>query len=259
MIYINPESDGGFPRDESVVNNLKYSEEQIMKNMNKQRGFGDSIFFIFIIGIVILFIAASSDEKKDQEAEVDPVSLMSTREAKVIEIYGEATTDLGSWPTHVKNDLIEVASRRVSKAQKGFFCDARDAVTAGEYKVRRFNESRSVQGKNGSLKTLPEIYQDIYGETVEQSCGIIVIGGKKAKPETPKGFVESQEVVRGNKLTPEMYDKMIQSANYCARSKQFMMNVTKDKGLLTTEDYDGLMDAVLECKRFELEQTLQQG
>ena len=230
-----------------------------MKNMNKQRGFGDFFFVVLIIGVVILFIASCSEEKKDQEAEVDPVSMMSTREAKVIEIYGEATTDLGAWPTNVKNDLIEVSSRRVSKAQKGFFCDARDSVTAGEYKVRRFNESRRIQGKHGSLKTLPEIYQDIYGETVEQSCGIIVIGGKKAKPETPSDFKEVQEVVRGDKLTPEMYDNMIQSANYCARSKQFMMNATKDKGLLTTEDYDGLMDTVLECKRFELEQTLQQN
>lgn len=246
MIYRSPDEDGGFPEDK-VINNLTYSENKIMK---KQHGFGDFIFFMVILGVVIIMLASCNDKS---EKKPEATGHILVREQKVLEIYKEYTESLGMWPIRVRTDLEQYAESRSFAPTRGFFCDAKDLVVAGSYKVKRFN-----QENNKSLKSPSEIYEEVYGESVERSCGIIVIGGSK-KPETPKDFTEVQDVVRGDKLTPEMYDKMIQSANYCARSKQFMMEKTKNKGLLTTEDYDGLMDTVLECKRFELEQTLQQG
>lgn len=244
MIYKNPEDDGGFP--ESTKYNL--CEEIGMYNTHYNSSPAPA--FYKALGIAVLLavtgLTATACSKKQEGS-------ITHRENQVLNSYNEQLKRVGEWPFNVRQDLLAVATNRTTPAKAGFFCDARDVVLAGEYRVKEFNASRSVK-----ILSPSDIYLQMYGETVERSCGIIDIR-KKDKPETPADFKEVQDVVRGDKLTPEMYDKMIQSANYCARSKQFMMEKTKNKGLLTTEDYDGLMDTVLECKRFELEQTLQQG
>lgn len=244
MIYKNPEDDGGFPRDESVVNNLKYSEEQIMRcDVDGTMGSGFSwwkaFFGTLVAAVVVWNLAGCGNKEKD--------GIGNTREAEVLKIYSSQVGSLTEKPEYIHRDLVNHSRKRTS-VDTGFFCDDPDLVKATEYRVREFNRNSKVR-----VRSPGEIYQEIYGESVSQSCGIADV----PKVEEPE-FTPTQEVVRGDKLTPEMYDRMIESANYCARSKQFMMNVTKDKGLLTTSDYDGLMDAVLECKRFELEQTLQQ-
>lgn len=241
MIYRSMDNDDGFTRTHQLL-----CEEIGMYNPGHSvvpafyKGLG-----IFILAAIVALTLGACSKK--------PEGSISHREHQVLTSYNEQLKRVGEWPLMVRQDLIKIAENRSTPAKAGFFCDARDVVLAGEYRVKEFNVSRSVK-----ILSPSDIYFQMYGETVEQSCGIIEIK-KKDKPETPADFTEVQDVVRGDKLTPEMYDKMIQSANYCARSKQFMMEKTKNKGLLTTEDYDGLMDTVLECKRFELEQTLQQG
>lgn len=216
--------------------------------MKKQRGFGEFMFFLIIAVVVIAVLASCNDENNKAKK-----GTVNQREHQVLTVYSNQVSNLSEKPSGIYNDLAKYAEGRVSVKEKGFFCDGLDLVRATEYRVATFN-----QNAKNPVKSPSTIYEEMYGQTVEASCGIVVIGGKKKTEETPKNFTPKQEAVRGNKLTPEMYDRMIESANYCARSKAYMMDATKNKGVLTTDDYDGLMDAVLECKRFELEQTLQQ-
>lgn len=202
-----------------------------------------SILFAVAVG----FLAGCSDEPAPKGREA-----LNTQELQVIDAYRDRAKDNRRWPANVVETMYTAAETRKHIPAKGFFCAERDTLVAMNYKINSWNKSNS----SSMMPTLSDVYRSVYGQSVEQSCGVDEV--VQPKVVTPKGFKQEQPVVRGNKLTTEMYDKMIESANYCARSKSYMMDATKNKGVLTTDDYDGLMDTVLECKRFELEQTLQQ-
>lgn len=201
-----------------------------------------------MMAVAVGFLAGCSDDLAPKGRDA-----LNIQELQVIDAYRDRAKDNRRWPTNVIETMYNSAESRKHIPAKGFFCAERDTLIAMNYKITVWNKSNA----SSMMPTLNDVYRSVYGQTVEQSCGFDEATPVKVVP-TPKGFKQEQPVVRGNKLTTEMYDKMIGSANYCARSKAYMMDATKNKGVLTTDDYDGLMDTVLECKRFELEQALQQ-
>lgn len=135
-----------------------------------------------------------------------------------------------------------VASMRQWKQPKGdgFFCDSMSSLKAADYKLT---------AAKSSVSTLSETYKNIYGVSPAEACGT---------PMTRASIVETVRVPRAPQaLSPAMYDELIKVASSCGRSKAFLLNLTESKEYLTKADYDAAMQAVMSCKKFELEQSLQ--
>lgn len=147
------------------------------------------------------------------------------------------------------------ARTKANNVPSGFFCDSLDLLKIADYRAKNHNAKGN--GSNGSdTKTLSAMYSDIYGKTPHERCG-------KPEPfQTPKPIVAAPVVVpmagKGNVLSPEMYDKLIEAAKTCGRSRQHLISLTNEKEYLTQVDYDEVMKSVMSCKKFELESQLQQ-
>lgn len=148
--------------------------------------------------------------------------------------------------------LSEVMNARTkaNNVPAGFFCDSVDLLQIADYRATKYNDRGNSNGTN--TKNLSQMYVEIYGE---DPCGF----SKSIK--TPKAIAATPVVVpmagKGNVLSPDMYDKLIEAAKSCARSRQHLISVTSEKEYLTQEDYDEVMKSVMSCKKFELESQLQ--
>lgn len=256
MIFKSVDDDGGFP--ESVVNNIRYSEDRIREykraNMKKKNYFGSVSALAVGAALALSVVGCDSDKVDRQAAE----KLMNQQEIQVIDGYRQAIRGRNQYPRNVITELRAFAKTRTEVPTSGFFCDGQDLVRGLDWRIAEWNKSRD---ETWHLSSMSDYYRAIYkqgmcGEDVQPALDVDAVDAP-TKPVTPPDFQEVQPVVRGNKLTPEMYDRMIEVADTCQRSKNYMMEATKNKGILTTTEYDGLMDSVLECKRFELEQKLQ--
>lgn len=59
-------------------------------------------------------------------------------------------------------------------------------------------------------------------------------------------------------LSANMYKTLRESVKDCNRAKTKVLDVTQNGGILTVNDYDVIMNEVLKCEAFKLEQELQQ-
>ncbi len=111
------------------------------------------------------------------------------------------------------------------------------------------------------MTILTDIYQDTYGMTMAQACGF---AERTSSPVVVKQAVEvvslaAKDTIKGedtDALTSEMYDKLIESAKTCNRSKNKLLGLTENKEYLTGTDYQDVMSVVMKCKLFELEKEL---
>lgn len=123
----------------------------------------------------------------------------------------------------------------------GFFCDAMSSLKAADFKL-------TAAGRT-NVNSLSDVYKSIYGVSPAEACGT---------PMTRASIVETVRVPQAPQaLSPAMYDELIKVASSCGRSKAFLLNLTESKEYLTKADYDAAMQAVMSCKKFELEQSLQ--
>lgn len=131
-------------------------------------------------------------------------------------------------------------------SRTGFFCDSLDALKAADFAAANRNRA----GTN----TLSGVFETIYKVTPEKACASYV---------EPKAVVKDVPVVKVNTtpnvLGPDLYDKMIEVANSCGRSRQYLIDLTDKKEYLTQEDYNAVMKSYMSCKKFELEKALQEN
>jgi hypothetical protein len=101
--------------------------------------------------------------------------------------------------------------------------------------------------RHPEMKSISEIYFESTGRNLYEGS---VVRQSSSTDEIKK--VQNTYV-----LSPQMYDELIASVKTCNRatiaSTQFKLGST-----LTPEEYDNVMGIILDCKKFQLEQAIQQ-
>ncbi|WMX18606.1 hypothetical protein [Aeromonas phage 1233] len=175
---------------------------------------------------------------------------MSTTERSVFDAYWAQTRSDFKYTNFLK--AVHDSRRPVNgnnqaaRIPDGFFCEHLDSLRAAEF--------AAAQGSKGGFLNLSQTYEAIYGKTPEAACGVI---------KEPKAVVKDVPVVKVDAtpdvLGPDLYDKMIEVANSCGRSRQYLIDLTAKKEYLTKHDYDAVMKSYMSCKKFELEKALQEN
>ena len=166
-------------------------------------------------------------------------SIFTPTEVAVYNAYWSQRSETPSY----RRFLDAVGAHREYKAPKGdtFFCDSLSSLHAADW---------ALDARQSSTKNLSMVFQEIYGITPEMACGV-----GKVTPEPIRTVRVSNEP---QALSPAMYDELIKVASSCGRSKAFLLNLTESKEYLTKDDYDSAIKAVMSCKKYELEKSLQQ-
>lgn len=141
---------------------------------------------------------------------------------------------------------VKYRDSSLNSTRTGFFCDSLDALKAADFGASKRNAE--------AAKSLSGVFEAIYGTTPEKACGSYI---------APKVIVKDVPVVKVDTtpdvLGPDLYDKMIEVANSCGRSRQYLIDLTDKKEYLTQEDYNAVMKSYMSCKKFELEKALQEN
>lgn len=145
-------------------------------------------------------------------------------------------------------DFAKVLNKRekynelqITKVKSEPFCDI-----LNELKVADYVMSTKVRG----AVTVAETYQSINGKSLREACGIkgtdIPIARTVDTGRTPNGEPE---------LAPETYGLMIDAAKTCERARISLMAYPSGY-VFTKNDYNKIMNLVNDCKRFELESSI---
>ncbi|WFZ78553.1 hypothetical protein MQM1_071 [Aeromonas phage vB_AsaP_MQM1] len=144
------------------------------------------------------------------------------------------------------DETIKRRPESLNASRTGFFCDSLDALKAADFGAYNRNDA--------DAQTLSKVFEVVYKTTPEKACGVYA---------APKAVVNDVPVVRVDTtqdvLGPDLYDKMIEVANSCGRSRQYLIDLTAKKEYLTRNDYDAVMKSYMSCKKFELEKALQEN
>lgn len=121
------------------------------------------------------------------------------------------------------------------------FCDILEEVRMADYRVTtQFPKAR----------TLQSVYQEITGKTLDESCGVVPAAIPVART------VQTDRTGNGEpELAPETYGLMIDAAKSCERARISLMSYPSGY-VFTKKDYNKIMNLVNDCKRFELESSI---
>lgn len=129
------------------------------------------------------------------------------------------------------------------------FCDVID-------KVEKFETTNKLEYSINSQ------WSDQYGITLIEACseiGFTINPDLVTDEDVPiKDTLNIVTVDKKELLSPTMYKEVREAVKDCNRAKTKVLDVTKDGGLLTVDDYDTIMTEVLKCEAFKLESEIQQ-
>lgn len=129
------------------------------------------------------------------------------------------------------------------------FCDVID-------KVEKFETTNKLEYSINSQ------WNDQYGITLTEACaniGFTINPDLVNEEDVPiKDTLNIVTVDKQELLSPTMYKEVREAVKDCNRAKTKVLDVTKDGGLLTVDDYDTIMTEVLKCEAFKLESEIQQ-
>lgn len=131
--------------------------------------------------------------------------------------------------------------KKMAEVKAAPFCDLLEDLRVIEYRIKTRSKGAAVAS---------ESYLDITGKSLAQSCGAssgaIPIARTVQTDRTPAGEPE---------LAPETYGLMIDAVRTCERARISLMSYPSGH-VFTKNDYNKVMNLVNDCKRFELETSI---
>lgn len=121
------------------------------------------------------------------------------------------------------------------------FCDMIEEVRVVDYRLTtQFPKS----------PTLQMTFREITGKSIEENCGLVPAVIPVART------VQTERTGDGEpELAPETYGLMIDAAKSCERARISLMSYPSGY-VFTKKDYNKIMNLVNDCKRFELESSI---
>lgn len=121
------------------------------------------------------------------------------------------------------------------------FCDMIEEVRVVDYRL-------STQFPKTA--TLQMTFREITGKSIEESCGLVPAAIPVART------VQTERTGDGEpELAPETYGLMIDAVKACERARISLMSYPSGY-VFTKKDYNKIMNLVNDCKRFELESSI---
>lgn len=141
----------------------------------------------------------------------------------------------------VLNKREKYTEEQIKKVKSMPFCDILPELRVADYVL-----TTKVRG----AITVAETFENISGKTLQQACGVegaaIPVARTVQTDRTGNGEPE---------LAPETYGLMIDAAKACERARISLMSYPSGY-VFTKKDYNKIMNLVNDCKRFELESSI---
>ena len=206
--------------------------------------------YIFLTMALLLVGCKDSVIDNNQDA-------FTTKEAALFESFSKSNTLCKGEVNYLYEPALEFL-RKTRDAGRSYnlpgdsiapFCEAVDVirgVEVGSSKV--YFSSCNNRALNPKFTTF---YEEVMGFPL-QKCGRTEPSAQPASDSTFKVTVTPGTV----KLSPALYDELISAVKTCRRAENAVLEGFTPNEVLSQKDYDKAISTILECKKFQLEKTL---